>query len=257
MTLQFRSWKLEIRMNPGMGCSIFIDWPHAKHKIEAPGEEEGAQVQIPTNVPPLIVTEEDRLEALAIGSLGSEMMLLDWLAAHRRQKREAYALLAQKNAWLDEMRAKRLQDAITISELEHLRNVEKGLREKAEAEGVKSGLKEAAMLICEYCRQRPETPVEHRMGAIWVHPEIHTREDGSEFDNSPTCCAQCIHDALLGLPIDSELATLRKRVEELEADLNTYEGLTMWGWIDRANAAESSKRCPRTCSTNPKPRRRV
>lgn len=52
-------------------------------------------------------------------------------------------------------------------------------------------LRKAAAAICDYCKYRPERPVENRDG-IYYHPEMHAREDGSEFDNSPTCRAQAI-----------------------------------------------------------------
>jgi hypothetical protein len=49
-----------------------------------------------TVAPPLIVTDEDKAEAHSLGYLASEMTMLEWLAAHRRQKREAYSIIAER-----------------------------------------------------------------------------------------------------------------------------------------------------------------
>lgn len=57
-------------------------------------------------------------------------------------------------------------------------------------------LREAAAEMCGFCKHRIDTPVEYRDGVIWVHPEKFLREDGTEMDSSPTCCAQCIHDLI-------------------------------------------------------------
>jgi hypothetical protein len=99
----------------------------AAHELRERVEEvERPQVLTPTNEPPLMVTDEDRAEAYAIGHLGPQATLLEWLAAHRRMKREAYALLAQKDAQLaeDEIRFKRADGLYQKLLEEHAKTLE-------------------------------------------------------------------------------------------------------------------------------------
>lgn len=96
----------------------------AAHKLSARVEE--VERPQPKNEPPLMITDEDREEASVIGYLGPQTLLLELLAAHRRMKREAYALLAQKDIEIADLKAEnRAWDILCAEHLETIAGLRK------------------------------------------------------------------------------------------------------------------------------------